>query len=126
MIMSLTPGRDEDMAQYARTVRLDPDNLEALNNRSVIWASAPDPKLRDGHRAVEAATRACGLTGWKEPDILHTCAASDAEAGDFENAVKWETRAIDLARDERSNEEFRSWLKLYQARQPYRLIVEGR
>jgi serine/threonine-protein kinase len=92
----------------------------------VIWASAPDAKLRDGHRAVEAATRACELTGWKEPDILDTCAASHAEAGNFDNAVKWETKAIDLLTDEKRKQDFRSRLRLYQARQPYRLIVEGR
>jgi Flp pilus assembly protein TadD len=117
---------DEAMAQYAETVRLDPGKVEALNNRAAIWASAPDAKLRDGHRAVEAATRAGELTGWKDPDVLDTCAAAHAEAGDFENAVKWETRAIDLLNDEKRKEDFRGRLRLYQARRPYRMVIEGR
>jgi Flp pilus assembly protein TadD len=123
----LLQGRlQEAMTQYAETVRLEPSNVEALNNRAAIWASAPEAKLRDGHRAVEAANRAGELTGWKDPDVLDTYAAAHAEAGDFENAVKWETKAIDLLTDERRKEDFRSRLRLYQTGQPYRMVVEGR
>ena len=87
----------------------------------MIWAAAPEAKYRDGPRAVESATLACELTGWKDPGLLDTCAAAHAEAGDFESAVKWQTRAIDLLTDVRRIEDYRSRLKLYQARQPYRL-----
>jgi Flp pilus assembly protein TadD len=123
----LLQGRlQEAMTQYAETARLEPSNVEALNNRAAIWASAPDAKLRDGHRAVEAANRANELTGWKDPAILDTYAAAHAEAGDFENAVKWETKAIDLLTDEKRKEDFRFRLRLYQSGKPYRMVIERR
>jgi hypothetical protein len=92
----------------------------------MIWATAPESRLRDGRRAVEAATRACELTGWKHAPFVDTCAAAYAEAGDFEKAVKWQTRAIELLNDESARQDFRSRLRLYEARQPYRESIGAR
>jgi serine/threonine-protein kinase len=92
----------------------------------MIWATAFEPKYRDGRRAVEAATRACELTDWKNAGFLDTCAAAHAEAGQFESAVKWQTRAIELEADENQKAEYRSRLKLYEARQPHRESLPGR
>jgi tetratricopeptide (TPR) repeat protein len=114
-------GRIEDaLAEYAAALRLDPNDAGVLNNRAMIWSSHPQARYRDGPRAVASATRACELTGWKEPGVLDTCAAAHAEAGDFTQAVKWETRAIDLLDDGSRKDAFRARLKLYQAGQPYR------
>ena len=44
------------------------------------------------------ATKACKLTGWKNPNYLATLAAAFAEAGNFDDAVKWEEKAIELSR----------------------------
>jgi Flp pilus assembly protein TadD len=117
---------DEALAQYAESLRLEPGYVEALNNRAMIWAAHPEAKYRDGRRAVEAATRACELTGWKDASVLDTLAASCAEAGDFESAVRWQSRAIDLLEGERERDDFRSRLALYRAGQPYREPVAGR
>jgi tetratricopeptide (TPR) repeat protein len=112
--------RDQALAHYAEALRLNPDTAIAHNNCAMIWAAAPEAKYRDGRRAVASATRACELTDWKEPVFLDTLAAASAEAGDFEAAVKWQTRAIDLLADEQRKDDFRGRLKLYEARQPYR------
>jgi tetratricopeptide (TPR) repeat protein len=117
---------EEALAHYSEALRLKPDNAEVYNNRAMIWASHPEAKHRDGRRAVESATRACELTGWKNPSILDTCAAAHAEAGDFETAVKWQTRAIELLADETLKDDFRSRLKLYQSRQPFHESNETR
>jgi len=114
----------EAMAEFAEALKLKPDNVEVYNHRAMIWATHPEAKYRDGRRAVESATRACELTGWKDAGILDTLAAATSEAGDFETAVKWQTRAIDLLTDERTKNNFRSRLRLYQARQPYREAIE--
>ena len=83
-------------------------------------AACPEAKFRDGKRAVEFATRACELTKWKDPRILNTLAAAQAEAGDFDAAVRSQKRAIELLTDERQKDDYRSRLVLYQAKRPYR------
>jgi tetratricopeptide (TPR) repeat protein len=125
--MALTRlGRiEEALAEYAAALRLDPNDAGVLNNRAMIWASHPEARYRDGTRAVASATRACELTGWKDPGVLDTCAAAHAEAGDFSQAVKWQTRAIDLVNDASRKESFRARLKLYQAGQPYREAAQA-
>jgi tetratricopeptide (TPR) repeat protein len=120
MILNDQGRRDLALAHYAEALRLNPDTAIAHNNCAMIWATAPEAKYRDGRRAVASATRACELTEWKEPVFLDTLAAASAEAGDFEAAVKWQTRAIDLVADEKRKDDFRGRLKLYEARQPYR------
>jgi Flp pilus assembly protein TadD len=111
---------EEAMAQFNDVLRLNPDNAVAHNDRAMILAACADAKYRDGQRAVEVATRACSLTEWKDPSMVDTLAAAHAEAGDFDSAVKWQTRAIDLLTDENQKADFRSRLRLYQARKPYR------
>jgi Flp pilus assembly protein TadD len=117
---------EEAMAHYTEALRHDPDDAEVHNNRAMIWAASPEARYRDGRRAVEAATRACELTGWTDPRTLDTLAAAYAEAGDFEAAVKWQATALDLLTDVRERQDFRARLELYRNRRPYRETLEGR
>ena len=85
---------------------------------SVAASDLPHARHRDGRQAVAQATKACDLSHWKAADHLDTLAAAHAELGDFESAVTWESRAIDLEASRK--EEFVSRLKLYQQRKPFR------
>ncbi len=119
-------GRFEQAAaHFAEAARLKPDAGYVCNNHAMIMASCPEAKCRDGKKAVEAATRACELTQWKNPDFIDTLAAAYAEAGDFDAAIKWETKAIEILTDERNREVFRTRLVLYEARKPYREPFRG-
>jgi protein O-mannosyl-transferase len=116
---------DRAAAHFAEAARLNPNDGYVCNNHAMMLASCPDANCRDGKKAVEAATRACELTRWKNPDFLDTLAAAYAETGDFDAAIKWETTAIEILTDERSRETFHTRLVLYEARKPYREPFRG-
>ena len=114
------------MAHYAEAIRLDPGYVEAYNASALLMAACPEAKFRDGKGAVAFATRACELAKWKEPRFLNTLAAAQAEAGDFDAAVRSQKRAIELLADERQKDDYRSRLLLYQANRPYREVPPAR
>jgi tetratricopeptide (TPR) repeat protein len=110
---------DRAIDDYNEAVKLDPTNAKAYSSRAWLWATCFDDNYRDGKRAVESATRACELTNWKESKSLGTLAAACAEAGDYDLAVKWETKALELAPSDQK-EDLRARLKLYEEGKPYR------
>ncbi len=111
---------EEAAARYAEALRLSPNDGEAYSNLAMMMAACPEAKYRDGKRAVESATRACELSAWKRSDFLGALAAAYAEAGDFDAAIDWQTRAIEFLPEDREQDAYRSRLMLYQAKKPYR------
>ena len=105
--------------QYTRALDLNPDIPLALNSLARIRATHPDAKLRDGAEAVRLAERCCKLSGYRVATALNTLAAAYAEAGRFDDAIKWQTKAIELAPAARKAD-LRARLKLYRAGKPYR------
>ena len=92
---------------------------------SRVWATGPVSAHRDGKRAVESATRACELSGWRDADALTVLATSCAEVGDFGAAQKWQAWALDALPDGPSKDAARALLALYQAHKPYHEPVTG-
>lgn len=89
----------EAIADYERALELHPQDEEddgLLNNLAWVLSTSPVDKLRDGKRAVELSIRSCELTEYKMPHILSTLASSYAEIDDFENAIKWIDKALEL------------------------------
>ncbi len=82
------------LADGGEAVRLDPKLADAHDLRARILASADDSHVRDGARAVAAATRACELADWRRPEYVETLAAAYAESGQFKEAVEWQNKAI--------------------------------
>ena len=133
----LNSGRQaEAIAFFEKAVKLEPKDDGILNNLAWVLATSPDAKLRNGRRAIELATDACKLTDYKIPHILSTLAAAYAETGDFDNAVKWLTKAIEIAEkekegskegDKETREALKKELENYKAKKPTReLMSEGK
>ncbi len=71
-----------------------PGSVATRNGLAYVLATAPDPALRDGGRAVRLAEAAVAESEGRHPDYLDTLAAAYAEIGDFERAVAEERRAL--------------------------------
>jgi tetratricopeptide (TPR) repeat protein len=109
---------EQALIDFTEAIRLDPNDPVAYNSRAVLLASCPDEKYRDGKKAVADATKACQLTDWKDVEALDTLAAAHAESGDFDKAVEYSQKAIDLAADD-DKPDLESRLKLYQDKKPF-------
>ena len=111
---------DQALADFNTAIRLEPDQPRGYNARAWLQATCPDPKHRSGTSAVESALKACELSGWRAPESLDILAAAYAETGDFDAAVKWQSKAIELSYNEAKIKVYRERLTLYGEKKPYR------
>jgi tetratricopeptide (TPR) repeat protein len=112
----------EALKDFGRALKLDEKHLSANNNAAWLLATCPDDKLRDGALAVKLATVALELSGRKEATCYGTLAAAYAEAGQFDEAVKYQTQALaDPDYDQAYGKEARQRLELYKQKKPYHL-----
>jgi hypothetical protein len=103
----------------SESIRLDPENPESLLHRVVMLSACTDALIRDGRQAVEDATKSCELTEWKVPLFLNGLAMAYAESGDFESAIKWQTKAIELSPKDQART-VQARLEQYRRHQPFR------
>jgi serine/threonine-protein kinase len=117
-------GRYQKAIQdHLAALQRDPQDAGTFNQLAWIWATAPDPDVRNGGRAKECGTRACELSEWGEPSYLDTLAAAYAELGEFDEAVKWMEKAMEKVSAE-AEDDYRSRLDLYQDGKPVRVTPQ--
>lgn len=107
----------EALANYNKALEIDPADIDSQNNMAWVLATWPEAEIRDGRKAVSLAESADSLAGSGDIRISVTLAASYAEAGRFEDAVKTAQRALRLALAQgntvRANS-IRAQIELYQ------------
>jgi tetratricopeptide (TPR) repeat protein len=84
------------VSDFEQAIRLDPQMPHAYGGKAWVLATCPDGRYRDGGRAVELARKACELTGWRDPMFVEVLAAAVAEAGRFDEAVRFQEQAMAL------------------------------
>jgi len=87
----------EAIAQYETAIALAPEDPHSRINIAWVLATAPDPSIRDGIKAVEFAQRAMELSRGRDPNFLRTLAAAYAESGRFSEAITTAKQAIVVA-----------------------------
>jgi tetratricopeptide (TPR) repeat protein len=108
-------------ADYEKVVELSPESAVGQNGLAWLLCTAPDAKVRDGKRALEAAKKACELSEYKNGGYLDTLAAAHAEVGEFDKAVEWQEKALKAGDIPiKDMEAARARLELFKAKKAYR------
>jgi tetratricopeptide (TPR) repeat protein len=112
-------AHERTVADLTEVVQQDSPNPAVYRALAWLLATSPAVSVRDGKKAKGYASKACALTGWKNAGYLDTLATACAECAEFDEAIEWEKKAVELARpDEKAK--FQHRLDLFQAKQPYR------
>ncbi|MFC1758718.1 tetratricopeptide repeat protein [Planctomycetota bacterium] len=107
----------EAIRDYESAQQINDSDSGILNNLAWVLATSPVDEVRDGERAVEFATKACDVTEFKKAHIISTLAAAHAENGNFEKAVEWSTKAVEMDAEE---EQLANELASYKEKKPWR------
>jgi tetratricopeptide (TPR) repeat protein len=108
---------------FLDAVQNQPDDPFVLNRAGWILATAPEPRIRDGARALALASHAVEVTRRQDVVSLDTLAAAHAELGQFDAAIPAAREALSLAQakgDGGMLPELRQRLETYLARRPFR------
>ena len=77
---------------YRRALWLEPESLHAANGLAWFHVTCPVEKYRNAHEAVKLAAYCAEMTDHEHPEFLHTLAAAEALAGNYEEAARLEEK----------------------------------
>ena len=118
IVYRLTGQYNEAISDFNKSIAINALDAEAYNNLAWLLATAGAQGFRNGKKAVELALNACRLSEWKNAEYLDTLAAAYARAGDFDNAVKWQEKALETSKSADTSE-FQQRLNFYWERKPW-------
>jgi protein O-mannosyl-transferase len=121
----LQQGRDmEAVNELNRALQLDPDNFQTLTFTARVLSADPDNEIRNGATALTLAQKASALTDGTQPLVEDVLGMAYAETGQFDEAQKAVTHAIQLATAAGMKAEtiagLQERLQHYQRHQPWR------
>lgn len=105
---------DKAVADYEEAIKIDPEAAHAHNNLAWLLATCPQDNIRNGQKALGHAHKVHELDE-EDADYMGTLGAAYAETGQFEEAIKWEKKALeDAGYREEHGKVGEECLKLYQ------------
>ena len=94
----LQQGRGADAVEKLnQAVQLDPNNFQTLTFAARVLAADENPQIRNGTAALALAQKADALTDGTQPLVKDVLAMAYAEAGQFDDAQKAASDAVQLA-----------------------------
>jgi Flp pilus assembly protein TadD len=107
------------LADYNKALELAPEYALCYQNKAWLLATSLDDALRCGQEAVNAALGACEFNKYQNAADLKALAAAYAEVGEFELAIGWQEKAVQLSSGEEKAVEEKV-LEQYKDKRPYR------
>jgi tetratricopeptide (TPR) repeat protein len=113
---------NQALRDWDEAIRLAPNEPWGYQNKARLYATCESVGHRDGQLALENAQKACELSYWEEWIFVATLAAAYAELGQFDEAIKWQKKAIAMNKnpEERDRIGQQERLNLYEAGLPFR------
>ena len=88
---------DKALADFQQALKLNQDDVNAIICMANVYSCCPKMQLRNAEKSIEFATKAWALKGGRDYDVVSALACAYAEAGQFENALKYADAALKLA-----------------------------
>lgn len=109
------------ISDYEQAVSLAPNYPLALTNHAWLLSTCNEDALRNGKKAVKSANKACELTNFEDANGLKALAAAYAETEQWEKAIGWQEKAVELATESQKEAE-QKLLEQYRDNKPFRLV----
>ncbi|MCA9216489.1 MAG: tetratricopeptide repeat protein [Planctomycetales bacterium] len=109
---------------FQQAIKLDRKLGRAYQSAAWLMATCPDEKLQNRDLALKAANRAIKLDGQSDYRYLDTAAAALANAGKYQDAIKYLQQALQNSPPPEVIPDLRNRLSIYQAGRPYRDSIQ--
>lgn len=111
------------LEDYEQAIKLRPNFALAHQNKAWLLAACPDAAIRDGQQAFEAASKACVLRNYSNPEDLKALAAAYAELQDYKHAIEFQQRVVAAKQNTPGHAAEASILATYQQNKPFRFAA---
>lgn len=111
---------DKAVEAFEKSVNQYPESPTALNNYSWFLSTTTQDAYRDGKKALKLGLKAAQASNYEKAYILSTLAAAYAENGDFENAMKFIQKALEINKDDSIVQSVKNEMESYKQKKPIR------